>query len=323
MKRNQALYGQDAQIQSQDRERTVYKVRGEGGEGEVINYELYPGVSLQFNDIRCRHIGECGASLPLLEINYCAEGRFECELYPSCYVRLEEGDFSANWLCCRKISSSFPTGSYQGISMMLDAETAQRYMDARHPELTLRLRDLPQRLCPDHTCFHAQAKGLLRRSFEQLNDAPPCLGTGYFRVKALELLVLLSTWNPGRKTCQTYLKQERVELMRCIRSRLEQELEKELTLEQLAREYGICITALKRDFSALYGISPSAYRRRCRMDRAAWQLTETGLPIMQVAVNVGYHNASKFSAAFYAERGMTPIAFRKSSMMNRSISDRT
>lgn len=315
------FYQEGIELLSREGERTVYKLRGDDGDGQVIDYALYPGVSMQFNDIRCRHIGAESMSLPLLEMNYCSEGRFECELTPGGCVRLREGDFAACRVC-RKASSCFPTGSYRGVSLMLDTEAAQSYMDGHHPELKLRLRDLPQRLCPGNTCFLAQASGLLQRSFEQLSDAPPCLGIGYYRAKALELLALLSAWTPGRAPCQSYLKQGRAELMRHIRSHLEQELGKALTLDELAKEHGLCATALKRDFSAMYGLSPAACRRRCRMDQAARELRETDLPIMQIAVDVGYLNASKFSAAFRAERGLTPAAFRKKSRAERSISGR-
>lgn len=321
MENGQALYGSGVDVLFLEEGKTVYSIRGDDGEGRIVNYDLYPGVSMQFNDIRCRHIGTESTQLPLLELNYCAEGRFECELHPGSYVRLQEGCFSANRLCCRKVTSSFPTGSYRGISFMLDVGAAQGYMDERHPELALRLRDLPQRLCPDNTCFLARADGMLRQIFEQLGDAPSCLGVGFYRIKALELLALLSAWRPGLKPCQKYLTQESVELMRHIRERLGQELDRELTLEQLAGEHGVCVTALKRNFVSLYGVSPAAYRRRCRMDHAARQLTETNIPIMQIAGSVGYLNASKFSAAFRAERGVTPCAFRKNSRANRSIQD--
>lgn len=45
---------------------------------------------------------------------------------------------------------------------------------------------------------------------------------------------------------------------------------------------------------------------------AAQFLTETSLPVIQIARKVGYSNASKFSAAFSHIYGCTPKEFRKS-----------
>ncbi|MCI6376548.1 MAG: AraC family transcriptional regulator [Clostridiales bacterium] len=309
MENDRALYALGIHVLRHDAGRTLYGI--DGGRGQIEDYGLYPGVSLQFNDIRCERLPlEEGVS-SLLEMNYCAAGRYECEFRQGSCVRLQEGGFCACLRCACKVSSCFPTGRYRGISIMLDVKQAQRFMDGHYPELALALWQLPRRLCPNNACFLAQTEGALRQVFEQIAAAPPSLGIAYYRVKVLELFTLLCAWSPTQKPGGRYFTRDKTELLRHIREQIRQELSKEITLEGLAREHGLGMTALKRDFTALYGMSPFAYRRRCRMNRAAQLLADTQLPVMQIAMDVGYRNASKFSAAFREEMGVTPLAYRK------------
>ena len=51
--------------------------------------------------------------------------------------------------------------------------------------------------------------------------------------------------------------------------------------------------------------------RSYRMDMAGHLLAETGETVAAIAAEVGYTNCSKFSEAFKAATGMTPIDYRK------------
>jgi two-component system response regulator YesN len=49
----------------------------------------------------------------------------------------------------------------------------------------------------------------------------------------------------------------------------------------------------------------------CRISLSCRQLTETEMPVGQIAEEAGFHDMSNFSRAFKTVIGMTPSQFRK------------
>jgi len=69
----------------------------------------------------------------------------------------------------------------------------------------------------------------------------------------------------------------------------------------------------KRMFSFLSGIGLSEYIRRRRLTLAAFDLKDTSLRIIDVAVKYGYDSADSFSRAFYSMHGILPSEARSES----------
>jgi AraC family transcriptional regulator len=57
-------------------------------------------------------------------------------------------------------------------------------------------------------------------------------------------------------------------------------------------------------------LTPSKYIRRVRIERAKALLSDSGLPIVDVAVQVGFADQSHFTAAFREATSMTPRTYR-------------
>lgn len=66
----------------------------------------------------------------------------------------------------------------------------------------------------------------------------------------------------------------------------------------------------KRMFSFLAGISLSEYIRRRRLTLAAFDLQDTNLRIIDIAVKYGYSSADSFSRAFHSVHGILPSEAR-------------
>lgn len=305
-------FGQRARRLSEQGEKVVYRIDCDTGMGIITDYRLFPGISLQFNEICGSALPEQPCKAPLLELNYCEKGQYECEFSRGGCACLREGGFAASSQNERKIRSHFPLETYVGISVLIDVSRAQRFVSVHYPELSLCLDALPERLCPEHTCLSLPDHNRIREIFRQIYDVPAAVeAPAYYRVKVLELLLLLTSIRPCPSACVHYLKGDRKALMEQIRLRLQQTLDEELPLRGVAETYGICLSVLRRDFTRLYGLGPGAYRRRCRMQAAARMLVGTDLPVTDIAAQVGYRNASKFSSAFREEMGKTPAAYRK------------
>ena len=91
---------------------------------------------------------------------------------------------------------------------------------------------------------------------------------------------------------------------------IERELDRELTLDALARAAGVSRTILAERFAAAFGESPIRYVARQRMRRAATMLSASDDNVAQVAFAVGFSSEAAFARAFKREFGSPPAAWR-------------
>ena len=114
-------------------------------------------------------------------------------------------------------------------------------------------------------------------------------------------------------TCQTEqnCNEEHLTAMHEIHEYLIQNLDKRITIEDLAKKFLMNTTTLKELFKTVYGTSLAAHMKEHRLKKAAELLRNTEESIAEIARSVGYESASKFSAAFKDEYGKTPKDYRK------------
>lgn len=87
---------------------------------------------------------------------------------------------------------------------------------------------------------------------------------------------------------------------------MDRHTEGKVPIEDIARSVGLSRRQLERMFLAELKLSPALAYRRLRMERARRLLLETNAPIIEIALEVGYENASNFSRAFAKIFGSTP-----------------
>jgi transcriptional regulator GlxA family with amidase domain len=95
-----------------------------------------------------------------------------------------------------------------------------------------------------------------------------------------------------------------------IIERMEAEIESPCRLESLAAQVGITRRQLERLFMSQFGMGPAAYYRNIRLDRARAFLTETSLPLIEVAVATGFSSKSAMARAYVQKFGRPPGAER-------------
>jgi len=83
------------------------------------------------------------------------------------------------------------------------------------------------------------------------------------------------------------------------------------SVEELAERVGICSRQLRRLFVARTGATPIVVHTTRRMLLAKQLLTETSLPVTQVALAAGFNSLRRFNAAFLEGCGMAPTAIRR------------
>jgi AraC-like DNA-binding protein len=84
-----------------------------------------------------------------------------------------------------------------------------------------------------------------------------------------------------------------------------------LSLDELAEVAGLSKYHFLRQFSQVVGMTPGAYLRTLRLCHAARKLRTTDMPILEVALSVGFADHPSFSRAFARHMGMTPSEYQK------------
>jgi AraC family transcriptional regulator len=87
-------------------------------------------------------------------------------------------------------------------------------------------------------------------------------------------------------------------------------LEREITLQDLAQQAGTSVFHFARLFKRRTGVSPHQYLLQRRIDQARSLLGDKNLSIGEVGLRCGFAHASHFSDTFRRVTGVTPRAYR-------------
>ena len=92
----------------------------------------------------------------------------------------------------------------------------------------------------------------------------------------------------------------------------ENQTDPSLTMSSIADFFEISTTQLSLIYKNQTGIHPSAYLLMLRIEQAKDLLSNTDMPIKEIAVIVGYYDASGFIRRFKQQTGFTPNQYRQS-----------
>jgi len=84
-----------------------------------------------------------------------------------------------------------------------------------------------------------------------------------------------------------------------------------LPVTRLADEVNMSVRHFCRVFARTFGMSPSRYVERLRLERSRLLLTSTRSPVERIAARVGYANADAFARAFRRCYGASPRDYRE------------
>ncbi|MBT9455182.1 MAG: helix-turn-helix domain-containing protein [Burkholderiaceae bacterium] len=92
---------------------------------------------------------------------------------------------------------------------------------------------------------------------------------------------------------------------------LDGQTQAEASVEDLATHLGITSRHLRRIFAAEHGVTPLQYLQTRRLLLAKHLLTDTALPVTQVALQAGFASLRRFNAAFVEHYRLQPTALRR------------
>ena len=99
-------------------------------------------------------------------------------------------------------------------------------------------------------------------------------------------------------------------MLRSIEEYIDVNLEKDLSVEELASHLGISPSYFARSFRSSVGLAPHAYVIRRRLMRAQELLVSTDLPIVDIALATGFADQSHFCRRFQQMTGEPPRTYR-------------
>lgn len=84
-----------------------------------------------------------------------------------------------------------------------------------------------------------------------------------------------------------------------------------LSGEEIAARVGFSRFHFDRVIRSVSGESPTAFRRRILLERAAFRMLTTTAPLIEIAVDAGYGSHAAFTRAFTRAFGMSPRSWRE------------
>jgi AraC-like DNA-binding protein len=300
-------------ILHEDEESVSYRVHKNDGEILLKENCVFPGVWLIYQEVSNlqNYCYPKGYPKGLLEIAYCRKGGFEYDS-KDCFFYLSKGDISVHE-STDAADIYYPTRHYEGITVIIDLDLAPECLTHVLDDIHVRPAHLKQKFCGENNYHIIRTSSQLENIFSQLYQVPNTLERGYYKVKVLELLLILDNMDPEEKRPVNYnCTQNQRQLAKQVCDYINDNLDSRPTIDELAATFYVSPAQLKKCFYSVYGESIYAYIKAYKMRVAALRLETTEDSVSQLSDAFGYDNSSKFSQAFRSVMGMSPTQYRQS-----------
>lgn len=292
-----------------------FTINSADGISKTTLFNILPYMHLIFFDIHARSLpGEIAenAMYHPMQFNYCVGGRIEMLLDDNSYIYLKEKDFCISRQTSQN-DSYFPTKYYHGITMYFDPDFFTEANASVKDLFNLPLSQLPKIYFEKKDTYIAEANSEISKILERLWHLYETPSLFHMKLCVLALLhLLLDEGNVAQKKTLTFYTNIQVEMAKKAEQILTADLKQHIPMRQIAQQFGVSETSLKNYFRGVYGKNVSDYLREVRMSKAEKLLTETTLPISEIAAQIGYTKQGKFAEVFRRHFQMNPLEYRRS-----------
>ena len=221
---------------------------------------------------------------------------------------------TAEGLICTRylpVSFSFPLKRCFAVSLVIDKQMLSTSTRKMMAEIPINLDKIGETLGVEKKWYIEQPSSSLQHLFTEIYEAKGCRHVGYFKIKAIELLYYMEQLTQINSCDFKYFDKRQIEATKAIRDYLIGHLDEKISLECLAKEAHLNLTVFHNIFFHIYGDTPYAYLKKYKMNLAAKLLLDGKRKIGDIALELGYNNASKFTKAFQSVYGVLPKDYRK------------
>ena len=227
---------------------------------------------------------------------YCVNDEYYYLTAGNCVIACHDGSSVCHTVC---------SPDYSGVTLLIDSRCNSKAFDE-----FLNMPDILRNMQSCGQCLFSADDNIKRLFFEIYDTSDASM----LRIRVLELLMLIG----GKRNSAG----EKIGRIRKIGSFICGNLCDHYTIAQLSLLFGIDRTTLKLLFRQTFGCPVYTYAKNRKMFRAAELLGNTEMKIIDVAEEVGYCNASKFSSAFRDVMGTSPRNFQTERKRKRKYKKR-
>jgi len=227
----------------------------------------------------------------ILEVSYCVKGVCEYRIGSGYYYLTNKSCMILRHDTKSECHASY-SPNYCGISMLIDS----RCKSAGFADI-LDMLAVMKSIGAGEQCVLTSAEKI-QKLFSDIYNESSDPKASMLRIKTLELLMLLSE----RKT----VSREQQELIGRVGAFICRNVSDHYTISELSEMFRLNQTTLKELFRQTFGCPVYSYVKNRKMFRAAELIRTSDMRIIDIAEEVGYCNASKFSSAFREVMGVNP-----------------
>ncbi len=280
---NPEWYGAQAKVLTSNEDQMVVDY-GCNGRGIVKNYNLFEGIQFCFLDFETDESMKVQKFNPdIIQVTHCQTGRYECEFANHTVAYLPEGYFSVAATAHLPASFSFPLGKYYGVSLVIDRQALSDETRRIMQTIPIDLDKIGTTLGLETRWYVSDTPPQLQHLFLELYTAVEAETTGYFKIKALELLYHMEQLTQVNGCDSKYFDKKQIQATKVIREYLISHLDKKVPLEQLAKEVHLNLSVF----------------------HSQW-LSENKMKIGDIALELGYNNAISYIIWLRTLAGLLP-----------------
>lgn len=278
----------------------------------MIAYMILPGIEVYYTDYQteehfCGKIDQCS----YYQIAYSHKGVYESKIDGNRSIKLSEGEISMTADVFQSFDSYMPMGYYKGINIVFYPQMIKSETVDFLQLFSIDLDKMFQTYLCEKNYERFSCNSSIRREFEALYAASKAGDHIHMKMQILRILTEFAHFDGIREKKYRAVTPKKTQSMIEIRNYMERNMQKHITIKELAIRFRLSETSLKENFKLMYGCSPHAFLKKCRMEWSAQRLRKSSESVAEIGNAAGYENPSKFSAAFTSVYGVTPMQYRK------------
>lgn len=285
-------------------------------------YKLFSGIEVMY----CNFVNNDQWSKPAtfkvpkyFQIAYSHNGVFQLELNKGKTVWCDPGDLYVFHDINKRHYSDILTTDFHGFHLIITPDMIDKAThDYFIKYFKLSIADLYKKIHGLRPMFKLKSFDNAVHICEELYENILEEMIGVMRIKTIELLLLLYKTNLDQIHIYRSFTKETIEKTRKARAYMDENLDKNITVEYLCIKFDLTLTLFKNCFKELFQHAPYEYYLKTKMAKAAELLENTKQDILSIALEVGYVNSSSFARAFRKIYNTSPSKFRENKLFTKT-----
>ena len=300
----------------------IYRLNEPIGEGIMRHTHIAKGIELVYSELESYSPNYQAEKKEVdgLEIMYIVDGHGEFELQNRQFASGEKGDVMI-FNCKSAVKKAMLGKSGMNcISIILFTNDVITFLNEFLGTNDFNSSDFFNDIRKSDSVVTFPCGELLEKLFLETIRLPGVFSKYTVRLAVVHVIILLIQKFRCKDSCDVRMKSDTPDAyfsgttgrkVQNVRRIINSNLEKEISIEELASKVNLNRTTLQKVFKEMYGLTVNEYRTKARLQLAKNLLVSTDLSITEIAGRCGYANASKFSEVFKRNEGVLPKDWRK------------